>query len=61
MDITSLISSADEYALKAEKERNISHIIHSNSLKKRVKEKETDFKDIETKIEEKLLELKNTI
>ena len=52
---------ADEYALKAENERKISHIIHSNALKEKAQVKEVEEKTVEKYIDEKLLELKNSV
>ena len=54
----SLNKSADEYAVKAEKERNFSHIAKSNALRDKAKEKGNLCDQLDTKLKEKLGELK---
>ena len=52
----SLNKSADEYAVKAEKERNF--IAKSNALRDKAKEKGNLCDQLDTKLKEKLGELK---
>lgn len=58
LDMESLSKSADQYAVKAEKERNFSHIAKSNALRDKAKEKSALCEQLNTKLSEKLQELK---
>ena len=57
-DVDSLVKSADSLAEKAESTGNISFVTQSNSLRKTSKEKTNELKNLEKKMEEKLLALK---
>ena len=58
LDMESLNKSAVEYAVKAEKERNFSHIAKSNALRDKANEKGNLCDQLDTKLKEKLGELK---
>ena len=60
-DIQALRESADKYSERAEKERNFSHIAHANSLRQKIKEKQVEESEVEKQLDEKLLELKNSV
>ena len=58
-DEVSLEQSANKAAVKAGKTRNLTLITKSNSLRRSAKEKKDKLKQVEEKLNEKLLELKN--
>lgn len=58
LDIESLNKTADEFCVKAEKERNLSHVAKSNSLRETAKQKATICLELESKLKEKLQLLK---
>ena len=59
LDYDSLNKAADDYAVKAEKERDFSHIAKSNALREKSKEKSLLCIELESKISEKVTELKS--
>ena len=59
LDYDSLNKAADDYAVKAEKERDFSHIAKSNALREKSKEKSLLCTELESKISEKVTELKS--
>ena len=59
-DIEALNQSADKYSERAETERNFSLIAHANSLRKKMKEKKEGLK-VQKQLDEKVLELKNSV
>jgi len=58
-DKESLLTSADEYAEKAEKQHNVTFIANSNALRKAAKEKDSELKAVDQQLTDKLLQLSN--
>jgi len=58
LDMEALTRSADEYANKAEKERNFSHISKSNALREKAKEKKDLCSQLDSKLKDKQNDLK---
>ena len=58
-DIASLAAAADDYALKAETQRDISLIVRSNRKRKTADEKREKKRDIEKELSLKVEEVKN--
>lgn len=59
LDEEALCKGADEYAVKAENERNISHIAKSNCMREKAKEKAALCIKLQSKVDRKLKELKD--
>ena len=60
-DIEALNQSADKYSERAETERNFSLIAHANSLRKKMKEKKEEGLKVQKQLDEKVLQLKNSV
>ena len=58
-DKESLLTSADEFAEKAEKQHKVSFITKSNALRKAAKEKDSELKLVDQQLTDKLLQLNN--
>jgi len=58
-DKESLLTSADEFAEKAEKQHNVSFITKSNALRKAAKEKYSELKLMDQHLTDKLLQISN--
>jgi len=58
-DKESLLTSADEYAEKAEKQHNITFIAKSNAFRKAATEKDSELKAVDQQLTNKLLQLSN--
>ena len=56
-DKESLLTSADEFAEKAEKQHNVSFITKCNALRKAAKEKDSELKLVDQQLTDKLLQL----
>jgi FtsZ-binding cell division protein ZapB len=60
-DVQSMMATADEIADQAEKTRHLTLIAKSNSLRRSAKEKTSELKTISQQLDEKLLQMKNSI
>jgi uncharacterized coiled-coil DUF342 family protein len=59
-DIDAMLTSADEYAEKAEKTHQLTWIAKSNSMRRSAKGKVDEMKIIDQQLDDKLQELKNS-
>ena len=58
-DIEAMRKSADDYADKAEKSRDLTYIAKSNSLRRAAKEKDVELKSVNDQLEAACLKLQN--
>lgn len=59
LNVSGLLSSADDLAAKAEQLGQVPLIAQSNAMRKAAKEKEWELNDIQKKLDLKLNEIKN--
>ncbi len=56
--VNSLLSSADTFALEAEKEEDMSQVVKSNAMRRAAKEKAAEISAVDKAVGEKEAELK---